>query len=366
MSSSLWNQLFLFGPQQVKQKPATNLYGLIVKDYSMNEIHSFLEGGHDINATYRGGSNLSLSLKYLSLIDFKTLLSLGLNLTSVLGVNPLAVCIDRIMASDDIEVLESEALLKFLLLHEDCMKLKPDAFIHAASKESYTSAVAIIESGLDIDSKIQVGPNDFISLSQRLLELKKQDFADLLLGNTVDIEHLKSKENKERQLKLKMEELLNPCSNVDEAFLTATSQEMKRLITEINNGTFDDVIDDKWRDRWPLEFACSNNLNSLASTLIGRQICQEHLREGVMVASRNGMLDLIKIAKNNGYNFAKEKKRKGGPLLEAASFGHVQVVSYLLDNGANKEQTDSNSETALMLTESHGGRNKNEILQLLS
>lgn len=84
----------------------------------------------------------------------------------------------------------------------------------------------------------------------------------------------------------------------------------------------------------------------------------------MLIAAQNGDLPLvryhIKMGENPNYQHPEFLTT---PLIEAATFGHTEVVSFLLENGADpKIKAGFSADTALKMAKQNGHK---EIIQLL-
>lgn len=90
-------------------------------------------------------------------------------------------------------------------------------------------------------------------------------------------------------------------------------------------------------------------------------------REGVGaldIAIKYKRMDVIKLCKDRGINLL-ESRRKSGitPLMLAASFNDMEIVSYLIEQGADTSETDNYGMTAATYAKRMGQKKMLEFLE---
>ena len=117
--------------------------------------------------------------------------------------------------------------------------------------------------------------------------------------------------------------------------------------------------------RTPLMVAAKNGLYSESTfrntmptskeTLGGRNSQTRNCKKGycstpLMIASKNGNVNVVSFFVEHGANVNLQEKRDGkSPLMHASLNSHIGVVSYLVEHGANVDLQDKGGHTALML-----------------
>lgn len=116
-------------------------------------------------------------------------------------------------------------------------------------------------------------------------------------------------------------------------------------------------------------FAISKNVSVEAIEMLadaGVDLCQTN-REGVGpldIAIKYKRLDIIKLCEERGVDLVSSRRKSGvTPMILAASFGDMEIVSYLIGKGADIHAADNYGMTAASYAKRMGQKKMLEFLE---
>lgn len=369
-SDRFWETLFLLAPIK-RPKPASTLYDVIVDTRDLDTVKRFVAGGHAIAQRFAGGDSVSLSVTKGDLEFVRYFVE---NSTDTESANELlAKAVRRISESVGDQLVAAKGIFDFLLEQPFARSQFASAYTACATYGQVSAAQVLIEAGLE-DHDIRIGPNEYTKLSDRLTQLGHTEFVALLQKEPVDHQRMLRQERKEQKRNAELKDILANATVFDGQRILSGDEFKKQhraLLADIESG--------KWRDelasydprfgRSVIEFAAANNLADLVSLIleVGPMPKKEAERASLaaaVAAATYGHLDVLKLLQEKGVAVQATPAGSRSPLSEACRYGHYDVVSYLLQLGADPTSSDGSGHR-LTLADIAGGEDRSKIIAAL-
>ncbi len=366
----LWASLFQLGPV-MRQKPAANLYDLLASgDEDLDLIKAYVAAGHDADHQFAGGhtANLAVSHGRLETVEF----ILG-HCENPDGPDLCHTAVNRIAESTGTDLDEARSVLDFLLSRFTDQRSLRAAYSCCAAFGQLSTAEAVLTRGLE-DAEIQCGPDEFEKYSDWLVQRDYAPFASLLKGEDVERKQLERNELKQQRRGAKARELkreLVPFASIGQLSGEEFATAYKSTLDALARGDRDAELlsQDPHRHRSVLEFVAENDFTDLLSAVLERAVFDKKRLShdgyaAATAAATHGHLEPIKVLANAGVVVTATPDNANSPLSEAVRFGHLDVVEYLLTNGADPTSSDGSGHSP-RLAELAGGPDRAAIAEML-
>ena len=368
----LWSRLFEIGPIR-RPKPTASLYEVIAHVGDLDLAKRYVEGGHDISRRLVGGHSLSLAVMHGDLEFVRYFIDNAPDLdhaNTVDGANDLlSSAVERLSKSDDSGLETSIAVLAYLLEKPELRPQMAAAFMTSAATHQVTAAEMLLEAGLE-DEDVRTGPDTFTPLAKHLEDINFPEFAALLKGKPVDIEALRQKQSAEREEAAALAGILGSVtSSASKAKLEGAELESsyRALVDETRAGKWTAALDslDPHDQRSVIEFAAQCGFDDLVSAIfdVGAP-APRAAYQAAIAAAVYGHLDVLRTLESNGVAIEKTSKDRNSPLSEACRYGHLDIVSYLLELGADPDAGESSGH-GFTMDQLAGGENRGRIIAAL-
>jgi hypothetical protein len=366
----LWEWLFELAPIRRPAVPST-LYEVIVDTADLDTVKRYIAGGHALSQQVAGGHSVALAAAHGDLEFVRYFIENSTDLESVPEL--LAKPVNRISEADGSELETATAIFDYLLAQPFAHSQLKTAYIASAMTSQYSVAKSIIGAGLT-DVEMRAGERGKKTrLSAFLRARGKPDFAALLIGEPVDHEKLLRAEKSERRRNVKLKKALSGLELAGQDYLQgrAFDERYKALLDEIEEGEWDKALAtrDPRGSRSVLEFAAINGLADLVrlflriDPLTAKKAKQEKFFAAKAAASW-GHLNVLRALQEAGVAVHSTPAGSNSPLSEACRNGHVEVVRYLLDAGADPASGDGSGHN-FTLIDIAGGEERNAIIAAL-
>lgn len=359
-----WETLWSLAPMR-RRKPTATLYDVIVDTTDLDLVKQFVKGGHEINTKFPGGKAINLAIRHGNLEFVRYFVEHADDMSDV-AVTVVAMAIERISESSENGLEEALSILNYLLKQPLHMSVLAEGFVTCAAREQFTAAKIIITSGLDVNYEIQYDYQKFRTLVKHVYEHGFPEFAALLSGETVNEEQFLHQEKKYQQSGSKYRTQLQASPDYERHLLKGGKllQCYELFTDELAKGEWDDYLLSTRAGRTAIEFCAENNLTRIAEVILDRKpsFSEDEYRQTADTAALFGSLEIFKmlVALNN--DIIKSTSRKDSLLSNACRYGQLDVVTYLLELGANPRASDNNGTSMIEIT---GGIAKKEITEQL-
>lgn len=371
----LWELLFQLGEIR-PAKPKATLFEVIVDQKDLKLAKRFIAGGHKLSERYAGGHSLSLAAKHGSMEMVRYFIENAPDLdqvNTVDGANSLlSAAIERIANATQEDLDLAFDIFAYLIAKPELSVLFDGAFRACAGHKQVTPALMLLDAGFE-DHDVRVGQKTYTLLSQDLDERGLSEFASLLRGDAVDLEQMKRTETKQRESSRALDaELTAAFAEIEPTPKPLTGSDFKvrykELLEQIASGELSSVLDstDSFKGRSVIEFAAQNGLNELVEVLLQYAKPQASAKKNAAIAAATyGYLDILKRLKTHKLAVEKTAKTKNSPLSEACRYGHLAIVEYLLELGANPDCGESSGH-GFSMEDLAGGEFRKQIIEALN
>ena len=368
LANGLWGVLFELAPMK-RAKPPSTLYDVIVdsdgKDEALALVRQYVEGGHELSQQYAGGHSVGLAIVRGSLDFVRYFVENAGDLASVNGLLDKAVERLSEAGSGDIDI--ATAVFEYLLAQPFAKRQMTEAFTACAMRSQFSAAKMLLAAGLE-DEAIKVGAKRTVAASRRLEELGKPEYAALLSGDTVDEQRLEREEHKERRRNARLKAALGDAQAfAGQRVLDGEAFENRygRLLQELEDGQWQAELGsrDPRFGQSVAEFAAVNGWIEVLRHALEFST-DESAFDAAVAATSYGHLPVLELLEASGVAVADTPRGRNSPLSEACRYGHVELVQYLLDAGADPASTDGSGHAPRLADIAGGPRRKDIILAL--
>jgi len=360
-AQEFWNRFIEIAPLKPTAPPST-LYDVIADGWGIEVVRQFLEGGHDINQRFMGGTALGLAINRADpeLVTF--LVQSGADVDGADGTL-LHKAVVSIAEAEDPE--RAFAVLDYLLAQSPRESTLLQGFTTCILPKQYTAAAKIVAAGLGPDAKVYYDYQKYRRLDDTLSRDGHAEFLNILNGATPTEAMLKA-EQQERTRNAKTRRPGRSVRRVESERAVddddSLKQQRRTLREEIEAGRWDDYLKASAgapRKKSPLVFAAGRGLSEFVPPLLKVGCDPLELRDAAKAAATHGYLPILE-AVCPALKDANESLDQA--LMAAAKHGQLACVDYLLNQGANPRAADSNGHTPVMLA---GGPGKRQIVTRL-
>lgn len=147
------------------------------------------------------------------------------------------------------------------------------------------------------------------------------------------------------ELRTRYQNTFTKTSRISPLYFACAYNQTDLALSEINSGTNVDVANEKGVTA--LFWACQHNNPVVVKAILAKlpQLTREAKQKSIDVALETGLLDVLKLLLSKE-DFA-DKEFLGQCLIKLSYFGQLEVVKFLLHNGASVKATDEFGNTAL-------------------
>ena len=368
--NDIWEVLFELAPIK-RSKPPSTLYDVIVDTGDLATVKRYVAGGHAAVQQFAGGHSVTLAVSKGDLELVRYFVEAADEIQSIHELVTHAV--RRCAEANDEHLPEATSILDYILEQPLAKSQLTSGYLFSAGVAQFSAAQKILAAGLK-DHDIRVGADEYQLLSERVAALGNPDFATLLKDEAVDTERLEQAEHKERRLGAKLRGTLDDLVPfADQEVLSGADFDAKyqALLEAVQVGERDAELDarDSRFGRSILEFAAANGFVELVEQVLARrklaaEAAKSIGREAAIAAATFGNLNVLEVLQANDVPVQQTAPGKNSPLSEACRFGHVDVVRFLLELGADPVSGDGSGHD-LKLTDIAGGEQRNEIIAAL-
>ncbi len=370
-TGQLWDRLLELAPAR-RPKPPSTLYDIIIDSQDLETVKRYVDGGHELSQQFAGGHSVCLAVTNGDLAFVRYFVDNVDDLESVHDV--LENAVQRLSESGEEEQDVANAVFEYLLGQPFAKKQLDSAFVAAAMRDQYTAAKAILAAGLE-NKEIRTGPHQSVRLSEHLDRLGKTEYAALLTGGSVDEERLLQKERKERRTNAKLKGILAGAEPFGQQHIpegAAFEERYRALLEEIDAGRWHAELAsrDPRFGQSVAEFAAANGLLEILERALEVADRPGPENDGgklaaAVAAATHGNISALKVLAARGVPVETTPDGRNSPLSEACRYGHVAVVRYLLERGADPQSKDG-SGMELTLVDIAGGPRRNEIVAAIA
>lgn len=367
----LWEVLYELAPVK-RPKPPSTLYDVIVDGADLDAVKRYVAGGHDLCQQFAGGHSVALAIKHGDADFVRYFVESSKELDVVHGL--LEAGVKRLSESTGEELGVANAVFEYLLQQPFAKTQLASAYLAAAVAGQYTAARSIVDAGLE-DEEIRVGANQTARLSEQLDTLGQVEFAALLTGTAVDEAKLLRRERKEQQRNAELKDMLGSAVSFAEQSVLdgdAFESRYRDLIRAIKAGKWDAALAQRESrfGRNAIEFAAAQGFDELVGVILAARPMPAKAaavanQAAAVAAATWGHLDTLKVLKGAGVAVEATPSGDNSPLSEACRYGHLEIVEYLLDQGADPASGDGSGHD-FTLSQLAGGPHREQIVAALN